>query len=208
MAKEKPQVKVAEPKKETLDEELSKLSPAERIKRLKQIEEEKKKEIEKIHSALEESIRQVKEEEMRREIEEQEFEKRRNITIITPEKETLESTVRKAPELTEEQKRMIQYGNPKELLEQHNPYLLANQLFYNRLGAIREQAKTGYISSENRAFLEEFSESLYEAKNQYIKSPEVREMLTRAEEALKQIEMYKSGQTDSQKRRLKTPTGY
>ncbi len=113
-------------------DDIKKLSPEERIDRLKKLEEDKKKEIEEAHKLIEESVGQIKKEEELMEEIETPKPKQVDITkLFEGEEESLEGVVeREKKELSEQE------------LEQHRQY--QHQLSKEAVGNLYDRVKDVY----------------------------------------------------------------
>ena len=153
---------MAKEEKNTSDlEDIKKLSPEERIDRLRKLEENKKKEIEEAHKLIEESVGQIKkEEELRDEIETPKPKQVDITKLFEGEKESLEGVVeREKKELSEgelEQHRQYQHQLSKEAVGD----------LYNRVKDVYNQVKeSGNITSEQQNRLDDINYAMQYKSN-------------------------------------------
>ena len=134
--------------------ELRNLSPEERIKKLKEMEEKDKEEIKKAHELIKESEEEIDIHERTKRMQLPKQEEVEITRLFRPEEESLEETVeREKPEISEEEiRRQTDYfrGIPTQKIEQRAEYL------QNRV------QETGYISNEQRREISSMYETIKE----------------------------------------------
>ncbi|MBL7050983.1 hypothetical protein ISS04_02345 [Candidatus Woesearchaeota archaeon] len=142
-------------------EDIKKLSPEERIDRLRKFEENKKKEIEEAHKLIEESVSQIKkEEELRDEIETPKPKQVDITKLFEGEEGNLESVV-------EREKKQLSEGE----LEKHRQYQhkLSKEAvgdLYNRVKDVYNQVKeSGNITSEQQDQLNDINYAMQYKSN-------------------------------------------
>jgi|GEM_PF-3686699 len=171
-------------------EELKKLPPEKRIELLKQIEEQKKKDIEKEIAEAEALIKESEKEEA-------ELEKRIEVLqkIKVPEaedKSALEKTVEKEKIET---KAPVQYGQAVENTR-INIYELASQNVYERIKDIRDRASQGQLTENDLRIVESYSNIMPTFdKAKTIMDDEARSVILKSEYALRQIQDYKQNKS-------------
>ncbi len=151
--------------------ELKNLSPEERIRKLKEIEEKDKEEIEKAHQLIKESEDEIEIEEKIKQVEIPSEKKVDVSRLFKSEEDSLEETVKKeAPKVSEEELRKQQTylkELPTQKIEQKAEYLQ------------QRVQQTGYVSNEQRSEIssmyqelkqreEDFKQGTYKSTSQNI----------------------------------------
>jgi len=150
--------------------EIKKLSPEERIKKLKELEEERKKEQEEANKLIQESIDEIKREELVKQIEVPEQEHVNIDDLFAAESENLEQTVAREP-------------TPE--VEEEIGHL------YNRLGELKETfQETEYMNAQQRKELNQAEQRLKQIEANYTLTDAVREQVFLSENIAKQMRKY------------------
>lgn len=184
-------------------DDLRKLSPRERMARLKQIEEEKKREIEEATRMMAESAEEAKHDDLVKEIMEEEEARLRKDEKEKKEKKEKEDEAEEAnrekslerkveeEEITSQGAKGPQYRvNFNEIYaERPNPESLVNRDVYNTIEQIRNRAAEGRMTEADERMATVLRESI--ERVEYV-PPSMKKNLTRSEEMLEQIEVYKT----------------
>lgn len=175
--------------------EIKKLPPEERLERIKKLEKIREEELKKAESLKEESIFQIEKE--RKEAESEEAE-------IKEDKDHLDEERRKKESSLEEEVAQAQSRKPTQKQESlSGMYKIISGDFYSGLADLRNKAASGNLSEYEIHRLDSYRELIeqggatYQQKLDEQQKKKFDENLTRAEQALKQIETYKAGKKQS-----------
>lgn len=171
--------------------EIKKLPPEERLERIKKLEKLREEELKKAESLKEESIFQIEKEKEETQTEE----------ANAKEQEDKKTADRKRQESTlEEEVAQVQAIKTAEKQENiSGMYKIISGDFYTGLADLRNKAASGNLSEYEIHKLDSYRELIeqggasYQQKLDEQQRKKFDENLTRAEQALKQIETYKSG---------------
>lgn len=157
------------------DDDLKKLSPQERIKRLKDLEEKSKKEIEKAQRLIKESEQEIAIEQKLKDVEIPQTSEIDVTKLFRKEEETLEQTVEKEkPKVSEEElKQQQQYLReiPTRRIEERAEYLQ------------RRINETGYVNNDQATEMAAMYEEIREREDK-IKQGSYRPVSSRVEQEL------------------------
>ena len=158
-------------------EELNKLPLRERIRRLKQLEEDRKKEIDEIDNLIKDSQRDLRTEEVAEEVspEESEVDISR---LFRPEEEELERTIREEAPAEEEAEGEARYLSPQQALED-----------YEELRGLTYASMESGLSENQMEAIDQIGERLDRAK--YVSaSRDVANLVVASRAALHKIKKY------------------
>ena len=162
-------------------EEIKKLSPEERIKKLKELEEQHKKELEEAKKLIQESVEEIKRDEIAKQIEIPEQEQVNIDELFVPEGEDLEQAVAKEPAPLVETK---QYEMPGTVPEE-----VTN--LYSRLTELREEfQQADYMNPQQQKELSQAEQRLKQIDANYTLTDAVREQVVLSEKVAKQMRQY------------------
>ena len=175
-------------------EQIKKLPPEQRIKYLRKLEEQKKKEIEEAEKILVNSETEIQRQREKEEEEgKKEQEKREIRAIATGNQEKLEEMVRESP--AEEAPKAAVYGAPLE--ELRNIYQIAKPEIYDSIKDLRNTAAERDLTAEEERRLNSYNSAFSQINSvqaAYIRDQQTRVTVLKAKEALDQIKKYESGQ--------------
>lgn len=171
-----------------VDEDVKKLSPKERMKRLKEIQEKDKKEIEEAENLIKQSVHDAEQEETEEIVRRIKKPEMREIKVedLFNEKDDNKGGVEekvKGVKVAEEER------IKRDVSERINQYGLTRPEVYDKVRTLVEKAAEGAITPEERENLDFYKQQFQDVNPGYMKG-EAKEVVEKTEELFKRLRSY------------------